>query len=308
MERALRPNAEAPQATGQLDELMRKPLTDLPREPPRSRLQTAFWTVLNDLWDRLTLLVFERGLEPKPANWSTCVSTPHERPTRHRRGLGCAGFSPAGGRGDRRVRRLRLEKRRIVHQAAQYPFARVIGVEISDYLNGIASTNVERNRHRLRCPNIQLIPVDATAYARLTVALLDACHSHRRGCQQAWSVTANVTCSHPPELEVCGSARDDRVLSRELAQCLLVVCLDNRKAVRRLVGEDRSEHDHVATLEVRAPVSSVAAHDFPLRVGHGLSEVRARSKQTQGERGHGGTLRHRQIRTTRVLGGAAHFP
>jgi hypothetical protein len=105
--------------------------------------------------------------------------------------------------------------------------------------------------------------------------------------EKSWLATANVTCGHPPELEACGSARDDWVLSSKLAQCLLVLCLDNREAVRVLVGEDRPEHDHLAALKVRAPVSSVAVHDFPLRVGQRLGEVRARSNQTQDERGHG---------------------
>ena len=90
----------------------------------------------------------------------------------------------------------------------------------------------------------------------------------------------------PPELEGRGSGRHDRVLRGELAQRLLVVRLDDREAVRVLVGQDRSEHDHVAALEVRPPVGSVAVHDLPLRVGQGLGEVRARSNEAQDEGGH----------------------
>ena len=61
---------------------------------------------------------------------------------------------------------------------------------------------------------------------------------------------------------------------------------DNREPVRVVLGEDRSEHDHVAALEVRAPVSSMASHDLPLRVGQGLREVRARSDEAQDKGGH----------------------
>ena len=57
---------------------------------------------------------------------------------------------------------------------------------------------------------------------------------------------------------------DNTDLRGELEQGLLVVRLDNREAVRILVGKDRPEHDHVATLEVGAPMGSVAAHDLAL--------------------------------------------
>jgi hypothetical protein len=41
------------------------------------------------------------------------------------------------------------------------------------------------------------------------------------------------------------------------SQCLFVIGLDNREAVRVGVSEDRPEYDHVVTFEVRAPVSSI---------------------------------------------------
>jgi hypothetical protein len=63
-----------------------------------------------------------------------------------------------------------------------------------------------------------------------------------------------------------GAGCHDRVLRGEDAQCLLVIGLDNRKAVRVVVSEDRSGHNHVATFEIRAPVGSMATHDLPLRV------------------------------------------
>jgi hypothetical protein len=54
---------------------------------------------------------------------------------------------------------------RIVYQAAaRYPFKRVIGLELSDHLNQIARSNLDRNSERLRCSNIQLITADAVEY------------------------------------------------------------------------------------------------------------------------------------------------
>lgn len=53
---------------------------------------------------------------------------------------------------------------RVVYQAAHYPFRRVIGVELSGELNDVARRNVHRNRHRLRCPDIQLVTTDVLDY------------------------------------------------------------------------------------------------------------------------------------------------
>jgi hypothetical protein len=55
-------------------------------------------------------------------------------------------------------------KGRVVFQASRYPFARVIGVEISERLNEVARQNIERNRHRLRCQNVTLITADAASF------------------------------------------------------------------------------------------------------------------------------------------------
>jgi SAM-dependent methyltransferase len=49
-------------------------------------------------------------------------------------------------------------KGRMVYLAARYfPFRKVIGVEISGKLNEIAGKNIEKNRHRLRSQDIQLV-------------------------------------------------------------------------------------------------------------------------------------------------------
>ncbi len=54
---------------------------------------------------------------------------------------------------------------RIVYQAAaRYPFRRVIGVEISERLHAVAVDNIARNRHRLRCTDVQLVCSDAVEY------------------------------------------------------------------------------------------------------------------------------------------------
>ena len=54
---------------------------------------------------------------------------------------------------------------RVVFQAAaSYPFRRVIGLELSERLNEIARANVERNRERLRCRDVEIVTADALAY------------------------------------------------------------------------------------------------------------------------------------------------
>jgi len=55
-------------------------------------------------------------------------------------------------------------KGRVVYQAARFPFKRVIGLEIAEELNRVARYNVEHNRHRLACRNIELITADAVSY------------------------------------------------------------------------------------------------------------------------------------------------
>lgn len=55
-------------------------------------------------------------------------------------------------------------KGRVVWQAAQQPFARVIGVEISPELNAVAQRNLERNRERMACGDFELVTADAAFY------------------------------------------------------------------------------------------------------------------------------------------------
>ena len=54
---------------------------------------------------------------------------------------------------------------RAVYMAARrYPFARVMGVEISPELTEIARRNIEHNRARLRCTDVELVVGDAATY------------------------------------------------------------------------------------------------------------------------------------------------
>jgi hypothetical protein len=54
-------------------------------------------------------------------------------------------------------------KGRLMYQAARLPFDRVVGIECYDELNQVARANIERNRSRLRCQNVELITGDITA-------------------------------------------------------------------------------------------------------------------------------------------------
>ncbi len=53
---------------------------------------------------------------------------------------------------------------RVVQQAATYPFARVVGVEVSAELNEIAERNFERNRDRFGCQKVEFVTCDAAEF------------------------------------------------------------------------------------------------------------------------------------------------
>jgi hypothetical protein len=55
-------------------------------------------------------------------------------------------------------------KGRVVYQAAKFPFKRVIGVEIAEVLNGVARYNIDHNRDRLTCQDVELVTEDAVSY------------------------------------------------------------------------------------------------------------------------------------------------
>jgi len=54
--------------------------------------------------------------------------------------------------------------RAVYQAAAYYPFKRVIGVELSHELTQAARRNIERNRHRLRCMEVELMVDDVVDY------------------------------------------------------------------------------------------------------------------------------------------------
>ncbi|HEV2061038.1 MAG TPA: class I SAM-dependent methyltransferase [Solirubrobacteraceae bacterium] len=55
---------------------------------------------------------------------------------------------------------------RVVYQAARnYPFRRVIGVELSERMHAIAIDNIERNRHRFGHCDVRLVRCDAREFA-----------------------------------------------------------------------------------------------------------------------------------------------
>jgi SAM-dependent methyltransferase len=55
-------------------------------------------------------------------------------------------------------------KGRVVLQAAERPFKRVVGVELSSELHAIATANLDAVRARLRCQDVELIEADITDY------------------------------------------------------------------------------------------------------------------------------------------------
>jgi SAM-dependent methyltransferase len=55
-------------------------------------------------------------------------------------------------------------KGRVLYQAAHYPFARVVGVEISAELSEAAKENLERNRDKLVCRNFEVITSDVVDF------------------------------------------------------------------------------------------------------------------------------------------------
>jgi len=67
-------------------------------------------------------------------------------------------------------------KGRVVVEAARsYPFRRVIGVELSPELIGIAAENLRRLRRPMRCSNIELVHADVSAWVPpddLTIAYM----------------------------------------------------------------------------------------------------------------------------------------
>ncbi len=64
---------------------------------------------------------------------------------------------------------------RIVHQAARRPLKKVVGIEVIPAVADRAQSLVNAQRHRYRCPNVEIITCDVTRFAvpdDLTIAYL----------------------------------------------------------------------------------------------------------------------------------------
>jgi Methyltransferase domain len=150
--------AETTSPARKLRRALANTLKDLPRE---KRLLGLRSDVARWLGNR----VFERGLQTAEPE----IELDHFRPD-------CTHYVPSGWLDLRRALPKRTVlptdvfvdfgsgKGRMVYQAAKYPFARVVGVEISTKLNELARENIERNLHRLACRNIDLVNVDAADF------------------------------------------------------------------------------------------------------------------------------------------------
>jgi hypothetical protein len=146
-------------------EALLKTVKDLYRDEPHLPPAGPIRRVLSGVRTRAFDVLFERGLETSGRQYE--LEHFHSERT---------GYEPSGWLYLRRALRKRdvkptdvfidfgSGKGRVVFQAARYPFARVVGVEISEALNEVARRNVERNRHRLVCQNVVLVTTDAAGF------------------------------------------------------------------------------------------------------------------------------------------------
>jgi SAM-dependent methyltransferase/peroxiredoxin len=163
----------APRDREQLMYLLDKPVRDVDRPPPARWERSRYYWILHE---RVTQLLFERHMSTKgralefehfepdlvhyePSSWLAL------RWGLRRIGPGSEDVLVDFGCG----------KGRVICEAARRPFGRVIGVEISQRLLDVARENVDRNRQRFRCQNIDLVKADATEWQipdDMTVAYL----------------------------------------------------------------------------------------------------------------------------------------
>lgn len=149
-----------------LERLVVEPVEGVPprrSHPAIVRLRRPFRRVAN----RLARLVYGSGLDTSKRKGE--IEPHHFHPER-------AIYQPSGWRYLRRGLRRRditsddvfvdfgCGKGRVLCQAARYPFARVIGVEISETLTKVARSNVERNRGRFACQRVELVTADVVDY------------------------------------------------------------------------------------------------------------------------------------------------
>ena len=163
----------SPRDREQLVSLVNQPVRDLDRpQPPRWERSRYYWM----LHERVTQVLFERHM----STTGRAIEPEHLEPDH-------THYEPSSWLALRwGLRRLRpgsddvfvdygCGKGRAICEAARRPFGRVIGVEISQRLLDAARENVERNRQRFMCQNIDLVKADATEWKvpdDMTVAYL----------------------------------------------------------------------------------------------------------------------------------------
>ena len=108
-------------------------------------------------------------------------------------------------------------KGRAVIVAAKHPYTEVLGIELSKDLVEAANRNIERVRHRLRCPKVSVVAADATRFRipdnvttlfmynslprqPLQILLENVAESLRRRPRQMTLVFANPKGVTPPQL------------------------------------------------------------------------------------------------------------
>ncbi|MFL5861770.1 MAG: MauE/DoxX family redox-associated membrane protein [Solirubrobacteraceae bacterium] len=152
----------SPRDREQLMYLLDKPVRDVDRPPPTRWERSRYYWILNE---RVTQLLFERHLRTRGKELELEHFEPDLVPYEPSSWLalrwGLRRLSP--GPEDVLVD-FGCGKGRVICEAARRPFARVIGVEISERLLDVAGENVERNRGRFRCQNIDLVRADATEW------------------------------------------------------------------------------------------------------------------------------------------------
>jgi hypothetical protein len=144
---------------------LHKTLTGLHRDEPRLAPSGAIRGRLSRIRAWALDFAFERGLETAGRQYELEHFHPERVP-----------YDPSGWFYLRRALRksevrpsdvfvdFGSGKGRVVYQAARYPFARVVGVEISPALSEVARRNIEGNRHRLVCQKVALVTADAAEF------------------------------------------------------------------------------------------------------------------------------------------------
>jgi SAM-dependent methyltransferase/thiol-disulfide isomerase/thioredoxin len=163
----------SPRDREQLMYLLDKPVRDVERPAPARWERSRYYWMLHE---RITGLLFERHLstvgrtlefehfEPdlvhyEPSSWLALrwgLRHVHAGPEDVLVDFGCG-------------------KGRVICEAARRPFGRVVGVEISQRLLDAARENVDRNRRRFSCQNIELVKANAVEWEipdDMTVAYL----------------------------------------------------------------------------------------------------------------------------------------